>query len=173
MYTWGWCSVWMTGSQIQSISSSVPCMCQRCAVIDPAVSSTTHFGQEILFWSLTWYKYPTHVHLRDLDSADTPNRSAPGWHIIIRYLKTLDVSKLWIKCTVSSVTSLLIHVTILNFSSNDIESNFVLIVTWICMQFDQKFQLVWSKMLFIQPIIRNYDKWNLCVLYAFGVCSIW
>ena len=89
LYTWGWCSVWMTASRLQLVAVSVPCMHRRCAVIDPTVISTTHYGQGILHWSLTHYEFPTPVHFRALAYAEILDYSAPGWHIIVRDLATL------------------------------------------------------------------------------------
>ena len=50
-------------------------MQRRCAIIDPAVSSTLHCRQGILRQILTQYESPTPVHFKALASADIPDLS--------------------------------------------------------------------------------------------------
>ena len=88
-YTWGWCSVWLTGRRLQSISVSVLCMRRQCAVTDPAMSSTPHSGHGIRLRSLSWYKSPTPVHFSAIASSDIPVCNAPGWQLIVRYFVML------------------------------------------------------------------------------------
>ena len=45
--------------------------------------SMPHYGQGIILRSLTWYESTTPAHFRALASSDTPDRSAPGWHVIL------------------------------------------------------------------------------------------
>ena len=71
-YTGGWCTVWLTGSQLQSIAGSVPYMRQRCAVMDPAVRSTPYSGHGIRLQSLNRYESLTTVHFSAMASSDIP-----------------------------------------------------------------------------------------------------
>ena len=57
-YTWGKCSVGLTGSQLQSISSSFPFILLRCSGMDPAVISTPHFWHGIHLHSSQRYDAP-------------------------------------------------------------------------------------------------------------------
>ena len=89
LYTWGWCTVWLTGSQIQSIAGSVLCMWLRCDTMDPMVSSTPHSGHGIHLRSLTRYEYPNPVHFSAMASSDIPICNASVWHVILCDLETL------------------------------------------------------------------------------------
>ena len=82
LYTCGWCSVWLTSRQFQYTVGYVLCMQRRCAVIEPAVSSTMQSRQGIHRQSLTRYEYPTPMKFKALASTDIPELSAPGWHVI-------------------------------------------------------------------------------------------
>ena len=88
-YTWGWCNVWLTGSRIWSIASLVLCMWWRCAVMEPAVSSTPHSGHGIHFRSITRYDSPTPVHFSAMASSNIPARNAPDWRVIFCDFGTL------------------------------------------------------------------------------------
>ena len=77
-YTWGWCSLWMTSSQLQLMGGFVPCMRWRCAVMYPTVSSTSYSGHGICLQSLTRYDSPTPVHFNAMDSSDIPARNETG-----------------------------------------------------------------------------------------------
>ena len=80
----------MTGNRFQFIAGSVPCMKQRWAVIDPMVSLTLHSEHGIRCRSLTWYGSATLVHFKSLASAEIPDLSAPGLHVIEQDLETLS-----------------------------------------------------------------------------------
>ena len=64
-------------------------MWRRCAVMDPAVSSTSHSGHRIRLRSLTHYKSTTPVHFSTMAYSDIPALNAPGWYVIVRDLVTL------------------------------------------------------------------------------------
>ena len=89
LHTWGWCTVWLTGSLLQLIEVLVPFMRRKCAVLDPAVSSTTHYGQGICLRSLTRYKSPSPVKFSAMDSSNTPNHNALVRQVIVCDFETL------------------------------------------------------------------------------------
>ena len=93
-YTWSWCSVWFTGSQIQLFVVSVLCMSCQCAIMDTTVISTPHSWHGIRLRSLARYESPTPVNFSAMASSDIPVRNAPGWHVIMRDLEML-VSRLY------------------------------------------------------------------------------
>ena len=88
-YTWGWFSVWLTGSRLQSIAVSILCMRQRCAVMEPVVSSTPHSGHMIRLRSIPWYESFAPMHFSAMASYKICARNVPGWHIIVCDLATL------------------------------------------------------------------------------------
>ena len=90
LYTWGWFHVRLISSQLQSIELSVPCMQQQCAVMDPAVISTPHYRHGTRRRIITWYESPTPVYFITMASSGILACNAPGWHIIVRDLVTLD-----------------------------------------------------------------------------------
>ena len=68
----------MTNSRFQSITGFVPCMRRRCAVMDPAVSSTPHSGHRIRLRSLARYESPTPVHFSAMAFSDIPACNVPN-----------------------------------------------------------------------------------------------
>ena len=89
LYIWGWYTVWLTGSQLQSIKVSVPCIRLWCALMDPAVGSTPHSWHDIRLWCLTRYKTPTPVYFSAMASSEILARNEPVWHVILHDLVTL------------------------------------------------------------------------------------
>ena len=91
-YIWGWCTVWLIGSQLQSIVGSVPCMQRKWAVMYPTVISTPHSRHNIRLQVITQYESPTPLHFSSMVSYNVPTRNAPGWHVILRDFATLAAS---------------------------------------------------------------------------------
>ena len=76
------CSVWLTVSQLQSISSSAPCIYSPCAVIDPNISSNYQSGKGICVTSRLQYVAPLTMHCRPTASSEIPDLSFPVWHVM-------------------------------------------------------------------------------------------
>ena len=97
LYTWGWCTVWLTRSRIQSITGSVSCIHWRCAIMDPMVISNPHYRHGIRCWILTWYKYPTPMNFSAMASSNIPAHNTSGWNVILCDLATLAASTYLLK----------------------------------------------------------------------------
>ena len=90
-YTSGRCSVYLTGSQSQSIDVSVPYNCLQWYVMDPDVKSTPQSGYGMFCRRCSRYVATSPVLLRLNASSDIPVQIAPGWQIVVLDFDTLSI----------------------------------------------------------------------------------
>ena len=81
-YTWGRCSIWLTGRLIQSIFRSILWLLLRYAVMYPKVDSMPHSKHWMRLCSHSYYNTSKPVHFRSTASSDMLNHNTPVWNVI-------------------------------------------------------------------------------------------
>ena len=94
----------MNSSQFQSIDGSIFWIFFRCAIIDPAMSSTPQYGHSICRLRPSLYVSPLTVILRTSASSGTPDWIAHGCHVTALELATLAISPYHQKRSIITLT---------------------------------------------------------------------